>query len=259
LRRDTLVTERLQSAISRRTSRPTTVKGARREIREFYGAVANHSLWFAEGEDRHDGPWIAWFGARGFGAEKTDTLQMLRHRYCPAARRTEVFRADFVATVRLHAVARCLQRNGTLSWAEVKPILADAAAYSVLMQQVAQGASLKQIAVHAGDGLFVGGLDVDEDPYLETYLMLDEALPSRWSPVRTTQLISMVASGLEKRDVYAVAAYENAESWHPAVVTLCERLQNFKWLTGPYDRKLDPLSMAWSLYRAGDEPPQTKW
>ena len=241
---------RVQAAISKRSSSPTTFKGARREIREIARAVENHSLWFTSREERKDGPSLAWFGALGVGERGADGLQLYRYRFCPAATRSLPFRIDYVAGLRLHAVARCLQRNGTLAWDEVKPILADAAAYGVLMAEVAKVAGLSQIAVHAGDGLFVGSIDVDGDPHLETYLKLDEALPSRWAPVRMAQLISMVHSGLGREDVYAVASYNSSDAWEGAVSQLSACLGSFKWLRGEYDPKLDPLSAAWKDYRS---------
>jgi hypothetical protein len=119
------------------------------------------------------------------------------------------------------------------------------------MADVCRAASLPQLAVHAGDGLFVGGTDADGDPRLETYLKLDEALPSRWVPVRTAQLISMVHSGLTQGEIYGVAAYGYSNAWEPAVNQLGECLSSFKWLKARYDPKLDPLSTAWNDYRAG--------
>ena len=164
------VMERIRRAISRRSTRPATAKGARRELKEIRGAVVAHSLWHAEGEDRREGPWLAWFGAKSYGEERPEGLHLMRYRLFPAAQRVRPVEADYVARMSLHAVARCLQRNETLSWEEVKPILADATAYSVLMAKVCQVAALPQLCVHAGDGLFVGSLDADGDPELETYL-----------------------------------------------------------------------------------------
>jgi hypothetical protein len=243
------VMERVRKSICRRSTRPATAKGARRELREIRGAVACHSLWYAEGEDRHDGPWLSWFGARSYGEEGERCLHLARYRLAPAAQRVNPVQSDFVASLRLHAVARCLQRNDTLSWADVKPILADATAYSVLMAEVCRVASLPQLAVQAGDGLFVGGTDEDGDPYLETYLKLDEAQPSRWAPVRMAQLISMVEFGLRQEDVYAMAAYSFVDGWDSAVEQLGGALSGFKWLTEQDQPKLDPLSVAWNDFR----------
>jgi hypothetical protein len=243
------VMERVRKALSRRSTRPETPKGARRELKEIRGAVVAHSLWYAEGEDRREGPWLAWFGAKGYGEERTG-LHLMRYRLCPAAQRARPVDADYVASLSLHAVARCLQRHGTLSWAEVKPILADATAYSVLMSEVCSAVALPQLAVRAGEGLFVGGVDSDGDPELQTYLAIDEALPSRWAPVRTAQLISMVQSGLRREDVYAVAAYGYSELWDSGVRQLSASLEGFKWLKAQYDPKLDPLSVAWNDFRS---------
>ena len=243
------VMKRVTDTVNRRSTRPSTHKGARRLVKEVHRPIVEHSFWFAEGEDRRDGPWIVWLAANTYGNDARQGLQLFRHRFRPGARGQSPFEAEYIAGVSVHAVARCLQRNGTLSWTDVKPILADAAAFGLLMAGVASLASLKQIAVHAGDGLFVGGLDDDGDPQLETYLKVDEALPSRWSSVRAVQLATLAAVGLSRDEVCAAAAYGQDGAWMAVMAKLAQELDSFSWLREPYDPKLDPLSKAWNDYR----------
>lgn len=247
LNNSTLVLERIRRVLDRRSTWPSTSKGARRELREIRRPIAKHSLWWMEGEDRNDGPFLAWLGARG---EEDGTLALIRSRVCPIASRTRPVQMEKVGTLSLHAMARCFQRNGTLSWDAVKPTLADAAANLVLMSEVAQENSLLQLAVPAHLGLFVGDFDAKGELILETYLLLDEAVPSRWIPVRKATLGAIASSGMTQQELYETAAFGSSPLWSALVADIGESLTSFWWLREAYEPQLDPLSVAWNDYQA---------
>lgn len=237
---------RVHASIARRPTRPGTAKAARRELREFRSAVARHSLWWTEGEDRHDGPYLAWLGARG---EPGGDLILSRFRFSPAAVRTLSARGSDVGRLSLHAVARCLQRNETLAWDGLKPILAEATSGFLLMSAAAQAASLRQFLVPAGDGLFVGRFRPETESRMETYVVPDEAVPSRWHPVRAAVRTAIREAGLEIEEIHRAAAYGSSAACVPAVTNIAAALSAFYWLKQDYEPKLDPVSAAWNDYR----------
>lgn len=150
----------------------------------------------------------------------------------------------------LHAVARCLQRNGTLSWAEIKPVLADAAANLILMSEVASANALRQIPIPGGNGLFVGNFRPGEESTMETYLMLDDGQVSRWTPVRDAMLRAVKTADFSPEDGYAAACYVHCPGLSRAADGIAQALATFRWLREDYNPKLDPLSVAWKDYAA---------
>jgi hypothetical protein len=239
------VLRRIRAATSKRPARPGTWKGARRELHDIRHEVARHSLWWREGEDRHDGPYLVWLGAYG---DADGELGLVRHRLAPAATRSLSMQSGIAGFLSLHAVARCLQRNGTLSWAEIKPVLADAAANLLLMSDVARVQGLRQIPVMAGSGLFVGDFKAEGNSTMETYLMLDEGQVSRWIPVRETLVRAVKSAGLEPGDGCAAACYVHCPAKIRAEEEIGQALASFRWLREEYNPKLDPLSVAWKDY-----------
>ncbi len=237
---------RIQAGIKRHPTRPATAKGARRELREYREPVAKHSLWWTEGEDRHDGPFLAWLGTLG----GKDDLPITRHQYAPIATRSLTALMHIVGKISLHAVARCLQRNGTLAWDDVKPLLAESAGCMVVIAEVANRLALRQIAVPAGGGLFVGDFSAKDGITMQTYIVLDEAQPSRWRPVQKAIRESFSTTGLTFRALCLGAAYHPEEQWNRTVDRVTESLRTFGWLGQAYDPRLDPVSAAWNDYRA---------
>lgn len=238
---------RVRAAIDRRSTRPATSKGARRELHEIRQAVIRHSLWWTEGDDRHNGPFLAWLGAFG---DADGELVLTRYRVAPAAKRSSPVQAGTAGCLSLHAVARCLQRNGTLSWADVKPALADATAYLLLMTDVARVSGLRQIPVPAGNGLFVGDFQAEVESIMETYLVLDDSQFSRWTPVRNAVLGAVKAAGLTPEAAYTATCFGRCPIRESAVSSIAQALASFRWLREDYNPRLDPVSAAWRDYRA---------
>ncbi|MGQ0655016.1 MAG: hypothetical protein ACT4P4_22575 [Betaproteobacteria bacterium] len=238
---------RIHASIARRPTRPGTAKAARRELREFRNAVIQHSLWWTDGEDRHDGPYLAWLGARG---EPGGDLILSRFRFSPAATRTLPARMSDVGRLSLHAVARCLQRNQTLAWDGLKPILAEATSAFLLMSAAAKVASLRQFLVPAGEGLFVGRFNPEGESRMDTYLVPDEGVRSRWHPVRAAVRAAVRDSGLEMEDAHRAATYGASAACVSAVAGIATALSAYYWLRQDYEPKLDPVSAAWNDYRA---------
>jgi len=237
---------RVRTSLVERSTLPSTCKGARKVIRELRGPVARHGLWWVEEEAPHDGPSLSWFGAR---AEGGDRLVLSRYRVAPAARRSRVAEVQDLGRLTLHAVARCLQRNKTLAWADVRPLLAEATANCLLLGAVACACRLRQIAVPAGAGLFLGSPGEHDVPNMETYVVLDDALPSRWHPVRRATLNALAVNSLTPTDICVAVSHGDNDALAVAGKQIGLALKPIWWLQEEYDPKLDPLSEAWGDYR----------
>lgn len=238
---------RVRTAILKRPTRPGTAKGARRELREIRRPVAQHALWWEEGENRHDGPFMAWYSARG---NDEGELVLSRTRISPVAVRSQPAQMQDVGRLSLHAVARCLQRKHTLAWEELKPVISEATANFQLMAAVGLAMGLRQVAIPAGGGIFVGNFKAKGESTMATYIVFDDAAPSRWKPVTEIVRGAIKAAGVTPSMAEQAAAHGAHADWSGAIGQISASLASFRWLRQGYDPQLDPLSVAWIDFRS---------
>ncbi|WP_116139961.1 hypothetical protein [Trinickia diaoshuihuensis] len=152
---------------------------------------------------------------------------------------------SFASTVvRPHAVARCMQRNGTTSLAEIEQETTIVFVLARVIRALALVEGWKQIGVPSNRGLFIGEMTANDDVCLKTYIKpeangrssrwdgfaaLFDAMP-HWHPTQVRQ-----GSELLQWMVDHIVALRNSAA-------LSDR---FPFLLEPYRSIDDPLDAAW--------------
>jgi len=152
-------------------------------------------------------------------------------------------------TIRPHAVARCMQRNGVMSLAEIERETCIAFVFARVLRPLALLENWKQAAVPTTGGVFVGELRNNGDFYLNTYIRpADNDRPSRWSrfaalfspmPNWTTAQVHEGSDLLQWMINHIRALRETAP--------LAER---FPFLIEHYEAADDPLDAIWNAAHA---------
>lgn len=160
-----------------------------------------------------------------------------------------VLRSFASTVVRPHAVARCMQRNGTTSLAEIESETSVAFVLARVMRALALVEGWKQIGVPTRQGLFIGEMTDGDDVCLKTYIKPEaNGRGSRWDgfaalfdamPAWNADQIRHGSELLQWMVDHIVALRESA--------ALSDR---FPFLLEPYRSVDDPLDAAWNAARA---------
>ncbi|KVN33370.1 hypothetical protein WJ63_05130 [Burkholderia pyrrocinia] len=166
-----------------------------------------------------------------------------------------VLRSFASSVIRPHAVARCMQRNGVMSLAEIEHETRIAFVIARVMRALARAEQWRQLGVPTPHGLFVGALTGGDDVCMHTYLRPgDNDRPSRWRgfaglfaamPDWRADQVRHGGDLLQWMVNHIVALQESA----PFV-------ERFPFLLEPHRDADDPLDAAWAGARAGaqDDP-----
>ncbi|MBN3724073.1 hypothetical protein [Burkholderia sp. Ac-20379] len=160
-----------------------------------------------------------------------------------------VLRSFASATIRPHAIARCMQRNGAPALAGIENEVAIAFVMARAIRGLALAEHWKQLAVPTPRGIFVGELDEHADVRLATYFRPgDNDRPSRWSafaalfetmPRWRTNQIRRGGEMLHWMIDHIVALQASASF-----------VERFPFLLAPHRANDDPLDAAWAAARA---------
>lgn len=160
-----------------------------------------------------------------------------------------VLRSFASSTIRPHAVARCMQRNGVVSLAEIEPETSAAFVLARVIRPLALAEKWLQIGVPTALGLFVGALNDSNDICLNTYIrpaVSDRS--SRWHgfaalfatmpPWNADQIRQ--GSDLLQWMVNHIVALQKSASF----------VERCPFLLEPYHHLADPLDATWDAARA---------
>ncbi|WP_255218950.1 hypothetical protein [Paraburkholderia kururiensis] len=160
-----------------------------------------------------------------------------------------VLRSFASNTIRPHAVARCMQRNGVMSVADIGSETDTAFVLARVVRALALAQKWQQVGVPTPNGLFVGALNESTDVCLNTYIRPAASdRPSRWSgfaalfstmPAWSAAQIRQGSDLLQWMINHIVALQESA--------LFAER---FPFLLEPWRPADDPLDAVWSAARA---------
>ena len=152
---------------------------------------------------------------------------------------------SFASTVvRPHAVARCMQRNGTTSLAEIEHETNIAFVLARVMRALALVEGWKQIGVPASEGLFIGDMTAGDDVCLKTYIKpRANGRDSRWDG------FSALFEAMPKWHADQVLQGSELLQWmvdHILILRKSAALSDrFPFLLEPYRSVDDPLDAAW--------------
>lgn len=162
-----------------------------------------------------------------------------------------VLRSFASSTIKPHAVARCMQRNGVVSLAEIEHETSAAFVLARVLRTLAVLEKWKQVGVPTAQGLFVGVMTDGDDICLNTYIRPTIGdRPSRWDgfaalfnamPAWSTHQIRQGSDLLQWMVNHIVALRESA--------SLCQR---FPFLLQPYRSTDDPQDATWHAARASE-------
>ncbi|MBF5011872.1 hypothetical protein [Burkholderia pseudomultivorans] len=161
-----------------------------------------------------------------------------------------VLRSFATSVIRPHAVARCMQRNGTLTLAAIEHETRVAFVLARVVRSLALAEHWRQLAVPTGRGLFVGALTAGDDVCLNTYFRPgDNDRPSRWAA------FSALFAGMPDWSAAQVRHGSELLQWMiNHIVALQESapfVERFPFLLEPHRSAGDPLDAAWAAARAG--------
>ncbi|WP_245982623.1 hypothetical protein [Trinickia fusca] len=162
-----------------------------------------------------------------------------------------VLRSFASSTIKPHAVARCMQRNGVVSLAEIEHETSAAFVLARVLRMLAVVEKWKQVGVPTAKGLFVGTMTDGDDICLNTYIRpAIGGRPSRWDgfaalfdamPAWSAHQIRQGSDLLQWMVNHIVALRESA--------SLCQR---FPFLLQPYRSTDDPQDATWHAARASE-------
>ncbi|WP_322024137.1 hypothetical protein [Burkholderia sp. BCC1977] len=152
-------------------------------------------------------------------------------------------------TIRPHAVARCMQRNGVMTLAEIEHETDIAFVVARVMRSLALVEHWQQIGVPTPHGLFVGTLTGANDVAMNTYFRPgDNDRPSRWSGFS-----ALFATMPDWRQEQVRHGGELLQWMVNHIVALQESapfFERFPFLREPLRDADDPLDAAWRGARA---------
>lgn len=151
-------------------------------------------------------------------------------------------------TIKPHAVARCMQRNGVLSIAEIENETNMAFVFARALRPLALVEKWKQAAIPTAGGLFVGEISNADDVFMNTYIRPAASdRPSRWRGF--SDLFSVMP------DWTAAQIHEGSDllQWminHILALRKTASLaERFPFLLEPYQAINDPLDATWDAAR----------
>ncbi|KWE80404.1 hypothetical protein [Burkholderia territorii] len=161
-----------------------------------------------------------------------------------------VLRSFASNAIRPHAVARCMQRNGVMTLADIEHETRIAFVTARVMRSLAIAEHWQQIGVPTPRGLFVGTLTDANDVAMNTYFRPgDNDRPSRWSG-----FAALFATMPDWRPEQVRHGGELLQWMINHIVALQESApfyERFPFLREPLRDTDDPLDAAWRGARAG--------
>ncbi|MFW6852896.1 MULTISPECIES: hypothetical protein [Burkholderia] len=159
-----------------------------------------------------------------------------------------VLRSFASTSIRPHAVARCLQRNGVMSLAEIETETRLALVLARAIRSLALAERWRQLAVPTPRGLFVGALDAHDEVALATYLRPgDNHRPSRW------QGYAALFAAMPDWQARPLPPAGEVLHWMidhiVALQASAAFVERFPFLLEPYRNVDDPLDAMWSAAR----------
>lgn len=157
----------------------------------------------------------------------------------------ELLLKSFASTVvRPHAVARCMQRNGTTSLAQIEQETNIAFVLARTMRALALVEGWKQIGVPGNEGLFIGEMTASDDVCLKTYIKPQaNGRSSRWDGFLA------LFDAMPKWQADQVRQGSELLQWmvdHIVALRKSAALSDrFPFLLEPYRSIDDPLDAAW--------------
>ena len=145
-------------------------------------------------------------------------------------------------TITPHALARCLQRNGSLKISEIKQELLCTSALAAPMAVVAQRLGWKQVFINTPSGLFLGDFSTSGIT-IRTYIQPGRnGRFSKWDDVK--RLLPEFPPDVVFRQEADLDSYTSAlHAWFKAHGAEVGRHMSFQ--REPYERHADPLDGTW--------------
>ncbi|WP_412024254.1 hypothetical protein [Burkholderia cepacia] len=161
-----------------------------------------------------------------------------------------VLRSFASNAIRPHAVARCMQRNGVMSLAEIEHETRIAFVAARVMRSLALAEGWQQIGVPTPHGLFVGTLTDAHDVAMNTYFRPgDNDRPSRWSGF--SALFSTMPDWRPEQVRHGGELLQWMVNHIVALQESAPFVERFPFLREPLRDAGDPLDATWSGARAG--------
>ncbi|PTB22434.1 hypothetical protein C9I57_01185 [Trinickia symbiotica] len=160
-----------------------------------------------------------------------------------------VLRSFASCTIKPHAVARCLQRNGVISLAEIERETSAAFVFARTIRPLALVEHWKQVGVPTTNGLFVGEMTDSDDICMNTYIRPgDNDRPSRWSG------FAGLFSDMPRWNADQIRQGSDLLQWMVNHIVALQKsapfVERFPFLTEPYRSIDDPLDATWAAARA---------
>ncbi|MGF6440625.1 hypothetical protein [Paraburkholderia youngii] len=176
-------------------------------------------------------------------ANVVDPTNGLRSVTYAFALRTQAMTAACCFRVTHHAIARCLQRNGTMKISDIRTDLRVASGLSWAFMCLAHEQGWQQVAVPTPTGLFLGEYNATDGLVLRTFVRPGEnGRVSRWS--RVLDAFDGLPPTSDMHNDAAVTGYiDRSNVWLEANSTRIGAKLPF--LRQPYVATADPLDRAW--------------
>jgi hypothetical protein len=163
--------------------------------------------------------------------------------------RNWLFNCSDLMIIRSHAVARLMQRSGTLDFADVIPVLIEAVDIAFMFRTTYVGEGWRQVGVPAGGGLFVGSIETGGVIDLGSWFVPGaNGRQSRWTNFASYlgARLGESGAGLPKLSDSLQAACD----MHDRVLARGSIVDRFPFLSRPHARTQDPLSDQWYVAKA---------
>lgn len=151
--------------------------------------------------------------------------------------------------IKPHAVARCMQRNGVLSLADIERETGIAFVFARALRPLALVEKWKQAAVPTTNGLFVGEMSDSDDVCMNTYIRpaLSDR-PSRWGN------FAALFAAMPDWTVAQIREGSDLLQWMINHILALRKTapfaERFPFLLEPYQSIDDPLDATWDAARA---------
>lgn len=160
-----------------------------------------------------------------------------------------VLRSFASSTIRPHAVARCMQRNGVASLAEIEAETSAAFVLARVIRPLALAGNWRQVGVPTAAGLFVGALNDSNDICLNTYIRpATSDRDSRWD--RFAALFATMPAWRAEQ----IRQGSDLLQWMVNHIVALQKSASFvercPFLLEPYRHVADPLDANWDAARA---------
>jgi hypothetical protein len=161
---------------------------------------------------------------------------------------TWYFNCRDLMIIRPHAVARLMQRSGTLDFAQVMPVLIEAIDVAFTFRATYLDEAWQQVGVPAGGGLFVGSIEAGDVIDISSWFVPGaNDRKSRWTEYvgYLGARLGVAGAGLpDSRD-----SLQLATEMHERVLARGSIIERFPFLARPHVRTQDPLNDRWYVAR----------